>query len=119
MSINKDTGKNENDSNSIGYTIKYNSGLQDPNIRFQLYRRNYATIDDTTYSLVDAADYFTDELTSTSNTNEYLISDDPEDEFDITFTTGTNLMSGTYKMVFILYDDTSAIGTVEKYFIIK
>ena len=70
-------------------------------------------------AFVDAADYFTDELTPSSTTNEYIISDDPDDEFDVTFTTGTNLVSGTYKMVFILYDDTSAIGSVEKYFIIK
>ena len=119
MSINKDTGANENGSNSISYTVKYNSGLNDPNIRFKLYRRNYNTIDDTTYSLVDAQDYFTDELVSTSNENEYLINDDPDDEFEVEFETGENLMSGTYKMQFILYDENAIIGSVDKYFIIK
>ena len=119
MSINKDTGLNENGSNSIGYTVKYNSGLQNPNIRFKLYRRNYNTIDDTTYSLVDAADYFTDELVSTTNEKEYLINSEPDEEFTTEFTTGENLMSGTYKMQFILYDDDAVIGSVDKYFIIK
>ena len=41
MIINSATGKNENGANSIGYTVKYNSGLNNPNIRFKLYRRNY------------------------------------------------------------------------------
>ena len=119
MIINSETGKNENDENKIGYTILYNSGLTEPNIRFKLYRRNYATIDDTTYSLVDAADYFSDELTASSNEKEYIISSEPLDEFNIDFTTKSELTSGTYKMVFELYDDDAMIGTVDKYFIIK
>ena len=119
MSINKDTGLNENGENEINYTVSYNSGLNDPNIRFKLFRRNYATIDDTTYSLVDAADYFTNELTPSGITNEYMVSDDPGESFNVTYTTGEDLVSGTYKMQFILYDDTAVIGTVDKYFIIK
>ena len=75
-------------------------------------------MNDTTYSLVDATNYFTDELT-VSGTNEYLIVDDPDDEFTVTYHTDEGLVSGTYKMEFRLYDDTSLIGTVEKYFIIK
>ena len=56
---------------------------------------------------------------STSNENEYLINDDPDDEFEVEFETGENLMSGTYKMQFILYDENAIIGSVDKYFIIK
>ena len=119
MSINSETGKNENGENSIGYTIVYNSGLTQPNIRFKLYRRNYNNIDDTTYTLVDAQDYFADTLDASSIANEYIIRDEPDPEFNVEFETKDDLVSGTYKMEFELYDDTALIGTVDKYFIIK
>ena len=119
MIINSETGKNENGENSISYTVLYNSGLTQPNIRFKLYRRNYNTIDDTTYSLVDAQDYFADTLTASPNEKEYIIRDEPDSEFNVEFETNDDLISGTYKMVFELYDDTALIGTVDKYFVIK
>ena len=119
MIINSETGQNENKENKIGYTVFYNSGLTQPNIRFKLYRRNYNNIDDTSYSLVDAQDYFETVLDPSTNTNEYILRDEPDEEFNVLFTTKDDLISGTYKMVFELYDDTALIGTVDKYFIIK
>ena len=119
MIINSETGKNENGENKIGYTVFYNSGLTQPNIRFKLYRRNYNNIDDTTYSLVDAQDYFADTLAASPNAKEYIIRDEPDEEFNVQFETKDDLVSGTYKMVFELYDDTALIGTVDKYFVIK
>ena len=119
MIINATTGNNENGENSISYTITYNSGLNDPNIRMKVYRRNYTTIDDHTYSLVNATTIFSDTLTTTSNSNEYLLVDDPASSNDVTFTLNDDLVSGTYKIEFILYDDNAPIGNVTKYFIIK
>ena len=119
MIINSATGNNENGENSITYTITYNSGLNDPNIRMKVYRRNYTTIDDHTYTLVNATNIFTDTLTTTSNSNEYLLVDDPASSNEVTFTLGEDLVSGTYKVEFILYDDNAPIGNVTKYFIIK
>lgn len=119
MSINSETGKNENGENSIGYTVFYNSGLTQPNIRFKLYRRNYNNIDDTSYSLVDAQDYFSTVLDASPNEKEYILRDEPDEEFNVEFETNEDLVSGTYKMVFELYDNTALIGTVDKYFIIK
>ena len=119
MIINSVTGQNENGENSISYTVFYNSGLTQPNIRFKLYRRNYNSISDTTYSLVDAQNYFETTLDASPNENEYILRDEPDEEFNVEFETGSNLVSGTYKMVFELYDDTALIGTVDKYFIIK
>ena len=118
MIINSATGENANEEKTLKYDFTYNSGLTNPSIRVKMYRRGYSSIDDTTYHLVDLADYFTNELTSTG-TNEYLINDSPGSEFSFTFNNGTSLVSGTYKLQFILYDDNSVIGSVDKYIIIK
>jgi hypothetical protein len=118
MVVKAETGYNENGTNKINYTIQYNSGLHNPSISLKMYRRNYNSIDDTTYSVVDAADYF-DSLTATSVANEYLISSSPTEEFVKQLTYKTDLLSGTYKMEFKLYDDGAVIGNVIKYIIIK
>ena len=48
-----------------------------------------------------------------------MLVDDPASSIDVSFTTKSNLVSGTYKVEFILYDDTAPIGNVVKYFIVK
>ena len=119
MIINAETGLNENKQNTLKYNISYNSGLTNPSIHVKMYRRGYNTIDDTSYHVVDAQDYFSNTFTSTSKPNEYLVVSGPEEEFDFTFTNKADLMTGTYKLEFILYDDNSVIGSVDKYIIIK
>ena len=119
MIINKDTGNNESGSATIKYDIEYNSGLKNPSIHIKMYRRNYNTIDDTTYSLVDMQDYFDNALVAGNQNKEYILIDNPNENTSITLRVKDSLVSGTYKMEFILYDGTSAIGTVNKYIIIK
>ena len=118
MIVNTETDKTEKGNKSISYTFNYNSGLTNPNIKFKMYRRNYNTVNDTTYSIVDATKYFSDLVPSTRE-NEFVVENDPDDEFTHTFNYKDNLKSGTYKLEFILYDGNSKIGTVEKYIIIK
>ena len=113
-----ETGATEFGNKLITYHFSYNSGLTNPSIKFKMYRRNYASINDTTYSLVDAADYF-DNLTSSGRNKEYNIDIELEDEFSYPLEYKDNLKSGTYKLEFILYDGSSKIGTVDKYIIIK
>ena len=119
MIINKDTGENENHVNEINYTISYNSGLNNPNIHIKMYRRSYNNIDDTNYLLVDFQDYVSTALIKADNDKEYIIVDNPNEETNIKIYLNKNLVSGTYKLEFILYDNSSPIGTVEKYIIIK
>ena len=118
MVVKAETGYNENGTNTINYTVEYNSGLTSPSISLKMYRRNYNNINDTTYSVVDANNYFSG-LLGSGVTNEYIISTSPTAEFTKTLTYKTNLLSGTYKMEFKLYDDGAEIGSVIKYIIIK
>ena len=119
MIIDALTGNNANGEPTITYNIEYNSGLTNPSIRFKMYRRNYESIDDTTYSLINAQDYFDNSLNTTSNQYEYRLISNPNETTEITLNLNSELVTGTYKMQFILYDDNSPIGTVDKYIIIK
>ena len=118
MIINSISGKNANDQSTIKYDINYNSGLTNPSIHLKMYRKDYNTINDTTFSLVDAQDYFDNALVIAGE-NEYIIISNPNETNSITLRTLTDLVTGTYRMEFILYDGSSAIGTVDKYLIIK
>ncbi len=84
-----------------------------------MYRRDYTQEMSTTYHLVNAADFFDSALAYTSNTNEYKIITAPTDQCTFTFRTKDDLLTGTYKIEFILYDGNSAIGSIEKYIIIR
>ena len=119
MIIDSLTGNNANGTNTIVYNLNYNSGLANPNIRFKMYRRSYEHIDDTNYILVDAQDYFDNAFQPTSNEKEYKIITSPGEHNSYTFTLNEELITGTYKMEFILYDEDASIGSVEKYIIIK
>lgn len=63
----------------------------------------------TDYVLTNAAEIFTNSLTLI-NDKEYLISDDPASEmtFDVSFIEGIG--KGSYKFVFLLYDEDIYIG---------
>ena len=117
--INKDTGQNENSENKISGTVEYSSGLENPNITVSLYRRKYDTVYSKKYELVDLADYVSINLDEATNKNEYLFSDSPKDVMNFEFNTNSNLMTGTYKLVFKLYDNDEFIGEEYEYIIIK
>ena len=54
-----------------------------------------------------------------SEKNEYLFSDSPTGVMNFEFNTNSNLMTGTYKLVFKLYDNDEFIGEEYEYIIIK
>ena len=64
-------------------------------------------------------DYVTNTLTTTAFTNEYLVTDNPQATQNFVLNLKENIMSGTYKIVFSLYDGDNYIGNVEKMIIIK
>jgi hypothetical protein len=117
--IDGSTGKNLDNSNNLTYTINYNSGLTNPNIHVKLYRRNYTSEYDTTYTLVDLANYVSSALFTTSVDKEYLVVENPNTTNNMTLIMKSGLPTGTYKVQFILYDGKASIGTIEKYIIIK
>ena len=93
--------------------------LDNPNIRLSMYRREYNQIYDTNYELVDLQDYVRFSMTETDNQYEYMLIADPRANNQMELAIGTNLMTGTYRLVFKLYDDDTLIGDITKYIIIK
>ncbi len=150
-----DTTDQLNDGkNDFEYSVKYSSGYENPYIAVALYRRNYDSVYDRTYSLVDLADYLKVDLSSVpdnikeqfaipiydSSGNETpdkkyvgyeaygidFINKAVEDAMNsstnverpiIKLTTKCSLkdklVSGTYKLVFTLYDKTEVEKLVE------
>ena len=117
--IDKTTGLTNNNNNLLEFTIGYQAEFSNPQIHVALYRRDYTSIYASTYSLVDLKDYVTDTLIETGTENEYLVTDNPQATQNFALRLRENIMSGTYKFVFALYDGENYIGEVEKMVIIK
>lgn len=117
--LEKDTGYISEGNNNLNIDLEYVSGLTDPHITVSLYRRNYDDVYDMSYSQVDLKEYINEELTLLDSENlplEYKLLDsdqinakvtDPDIpvNFDIGYTLKQNLKTGTYKLVFTLYDE--------------
>lgn len=117
--INKETGETLNKNNSISTTVEYSSSLSAPNIAISLYRRDYTEEFSRSYNLVDLKDYVTTSLTPTRREKEYVVSTNPIDKVTHVLTLNQNLVTGTYKIVYKLYDGNSYVGEVYEYMIIK
>ncbi len=119
MIIESATGLNQNGDNILHYDIAYNSGITDPHLRLKLYRRTYDSAYDTTFEEVNLLNYVSNELDSTTSLNEYVVVDNPNETTEIELEFKEELVTGTYRLEFILCDGNTKIGTVEKYIIIK
>ena len=107
-----------NDKNMM-FNIKYTSLLNNPNIRIALYRRDYDEVYDTDYLLVDFQAFVVDTLITTNNQYEYLLITDPPENSQFTITLKDQLLTGTYRVAFRLYDDDTMIGEINRYIIVK
>lgn len=119
MIIDSVTGKTLNETNIVNYVVNYNSNLENPSIRVRMSRRLYNQVYTSSYEIVDIKDYITDNLQSASGANTYLLINNPSSEQNVVFHFKPELVTGTYKLEFILCDGNSPIGTVEKYIIIR
>ena len=118
--INKDTGNNQNNTNTIRCSISYDSSLSNPVMTVSLYRRDYGTIYSNGYNKVDLADYVKNELQQTDiSDNEYIASNNLVENMTFDMTFKENLTTGTYKIVYKLYDNTTYIGEAYEYIIIR
>ena len=117
--LDKKTGFTENDNNVLVFNIEYSSGLQNPNLRVSLARRDYNSIYTDIYHNVDLKDYVTNTLTTTSKSGYYLLANPPLSSMSWFMYMKPELVSGTYKIIFSLYDNDTYIGDVHKYIIIK
>ena len=118
MFIDSLTGKTQLDNNVIVLNIEYASGLTNPNIRLTMYRRDYTAITTSVYNKVDMQDYFTNSY-KIGNELEYIVSTVPTANFNLYLYFKDNLKTGTYKLVFSLYDGNVYVGDIYKYIIIK
>ena len=117
--IDKKTGKNLNKNNVLAFNYKYNSVLNNPKIYISLKRRDYSSVYSTSYEPVDLKDYISNNYSDPVRDYEYLLSSNPVNNTDIFIYMKDNLKTGTYKVVFSLYDGDSYIGEVYNYIIIK
>lgn len=113
------TGNTISGNNSIAVTLKYSSSLSNPNIALSLYRRDYSEVISQKYNLVDLADYVTTNLISTGREKEYEISTSPLESVTYYLYLKENLVTGTYKLVYKLYDGDTYVGEAYEYLIIK
>ena len=115
----KTTGKLEDGSNSLVTVIDYSSSLENPKIAVSLYRRDYTEEFSQNYNLVDLADYVSTTLTATPREKEYMIDENPSAHATHFLLLKPNLVTGTYKLVYKLYDGNNYIGEAYEYIIIK
>ena len=103
----------------LKFNIGYTSLLNNPNIRIAMFRRKYDEVYDTNYELVDFQDFSENELTSSGNRFEYMLTSSPSatNVFSIPFK--SELLTGTYRLSFRLYDNGTLIGEVVRYIIVK
>lgn len=117
--INHETGETASGSNSLSTTLKYSSSLSNPNIAVSLYRRDYSDVFSLNYTIVDLKDYVTTSLTPTKREKEYEVSTKPVESITYFLLLKPNLVTGTYKLVYKLYDGDTYVGEAYEYFIIK
>lgn len=118
--IDKETGNNINGNKNMTATINYSGLLIEPNMKIAIYRRNYNDIYLLDYINADLKNYVTNNLESFgTDTNIYNLFDTLSDTNTITFNFKPDLMSGTYKLEFKLYDGNTYVGNVIRYVIIK
>ena len=117
--VDKDTGFTLYNNNAIVLNFEYSSGLANPNIRLSLYRRDYSAIFTNVYNLVDIKDYITNNYASTDKEFEYLMVNNPTTSFNTYLYLKPDLVTGTYKLTFSLYDGDVYVGDIYKYIVIK
>ena len=108
-----------NNDKLLRFNIDYSSHLDSPNIRIAMYRRQYDTIYDTDYDLVDLADYVDQTLVPTTNSKEYMLINNPNATNTFSIVMNDEMLTGTYRLAFRLYDDETMIGEIIRYIIIK
>lgn len=117
--IDKTTGKTLNGNNSLIPKIEYSSSLSNPKIMATLQRRDYTSEYSLSYNDVDLKDYISNTLTEGTKQYEYLLIDGPVSQNQIFLMLKENLVTGTYKLIFKLYDGNNYIGEAYEYFIVQ
>ena len=113
-----ETGLNHAGSKINTYTINYVADLTNPNFRVEVYKRKTDNIDSTVYEPVSFNSLFKNSYTVVSG-KEVTLPVTEEDEQSFDFELADNLTSGTYRVVFKLYDNNQLIDEDTKNIIVQ
>lgn len=123
---NKDMIYNKPSTAELDYSVIV-SGLNNPNIKYSLYKKNTLSAYNQQYTLVDIQDYTSTQLDQYVNNVYYLArratlynANNPAtvNNLDL-FINTTNMLKGYYRLTFDLYNGDEYINTINKYFIIR
>lgn len=123
--VESETGNTQDGANNIVSTVEYESVLEKPHITVSLYRRKYNDVYDMEYEKVDLQEYVTNTLNTIAEEEEekfekeYLVTNTPKSTQDFSLTLKTGLKTGTYKLVYKLYDGKAYVGEDYEYIVIK
>ncbi len=118
-------GKNQLGTTTNKYDITLQNVLVNPNIRLSVYKRDTATYTDTTYTEVNTGNLFDYNFPSYSSglsaqtTYEKLLSTSTNASQSYNFDFANALTTGTYKLVFKLYDGNHLIEEDIEYVIVR
>ena len=120
------TRLNEQDRSDATYRIAATESLTSPNLRVALYKRNIDNKDTTVYTEVSMDEVFVHTLTSPVDNGltpgtpyELIVTNGIGPQTEVTMSYAENLTSGTYRIVFRLYDQNQLIDEDYEYIIIK
>ena len=120
------TRLNEQETSTATYRVTATESLTSPNLRVALYKRNIDNKDTTVYTEVSMDEVFAHTLTtpgenglSPGTPNELMIRNGIGPQTEVTLDYADTLTSGTYRIVFRLYDQNQLIDEDHEYIIIK
>lgn len=120
-----ETGLNMNDNKEEKITLKYSSVLANPNIRLSVYKRNIDDKSTNEYTEIAIDELFTNIFDYPNaplvkqDDYEYMISTSPTSNIDLSYNLKDNLLSGTYRLTFKLYDGNQLIDEDVEYIIVR
>ena len=114
--VNGETSLNEDKSDTNEYTVRIMSVLADPNLRVTVYKRNTDTDSTTEFTQVAFSSLFKDTYTGTAN--EKVLATNPDSEETYEFELASSLTSGTYRVIFELYDGDYLVDSDFEYVIV-
>lgn len=116
--IDKKTGNTLYGNNTLLSHINYSSSLSNPIITVSLERRDYTNIYSLNYNKLDLKEFMTNSLDMFKE-NEYIVSTSPQANSTFFLNIKPQVKTGTYKLVYKLYDNNTYIGDAIEYFIVK
>lgn len=124
--VSGETAKNEQNTSRNRYQITINQKLSNPNVRISLLKRKTDTKNTTQYQEVDLNQIFTNgfvtpESLALTRSSEYerIVSASPPPTITLDLNIKAQLTSGTYKLLFKLYDRNQLIEEDQEYLIIN